>query len=393
MTKICIIGGGASGMMSAIIIASKNPLIDITIIEKKEKLGSKLYATGNGRCNISNSNCDTFGETCKVFRKVGVEIKITEEGRAYPVSEQAKDVVFALETAIKAYGINIIVNHTVTDVKPMKNGKYKVLLGKKEMDFDGVILATGGKCAAHFGTTGDGYKLATNLGHKVNKLIPALVPIECSNKLIGSISGVRVKAKVTLKREGQIVDEQVGEIQFTKDGLSGIAIFNMSSHVRIGNGLKFSSYNVVLDLIAQYKNAEILYILSLRRNIKGLKTADLFNAIVNRQIASRLLKEVSENKPDASNLTEEDMKKIVNLFRNVNFEVTGVKGWKEAQCTAGGVDFDQFDKDTMESKIYKGLYFVGEVIDYDGPCGGYNLENAWVTARKAGKAICTEYTK
>ncbi len=193
MTDICIIGGGASGMMAAIKIAKENPSLNIILIEKKEKLGSKIYATGNGRCNITNTNCHTFGDTSKDFRNIGVEIKVTDEGRAYPVSEQAADVVFALENAVKAYGVEVILNTFVTVVEKNKNGKYKIRTEgkfKKEILAHKVVIATGGKAAAAFGTTGDGYKLATALGHKVNKVIPALVPIECENATIGFLPGV-----------------------------------------------------------------------------------------------------------------------------------------------------------------------------------------------------------
>ncbi len=396
MTDICIIGGGASGMMAAIKIAKENPSLNIILIEKKEKLGSKIYATGNGRCNITNTNCHTFGDTSKDFRNIGVEIKVTDEGRAYPVSEQAADVVFALENAVKAYGVEVILNTFVTVVEKNKNGKYKIRTEgkfKKEILAHKVVIATGGKAAAAFGTTGDGYKLATALGHKVNKVIPALVPIECENATIGFLPGVRAKGKVTLYRKDFFVHEEQGEIQFTKDGLSGICIFNMSSFIRISKDTKFNDYYVEADFISQYKDMEILHILSIRRNINGLKTVDLFNSIVNSKLAHKILKKWSDKFNMAREIDNDSLKCIVDDFRHVRFNVTGVKGWKEAQCTAGGVDLDEFNSETMESISCPGIYFIGEVIDYQGPCGGYNLENAWETARKAGKAICTEYMK
>lgn len=393
MTNVCIIGGGASGMMTAIKIAQNKPSLSILIIEKKEKLGSKIYATGNGRCNITNANCHTFGITCRDFRNIGVEIKVTEEGRAYPVSEKAADVVFAMENMINAYEIDIMLKTAVTDIQKQKNGSYKIITDKNEIIAEKVVIATGGKAAAAFGTTGDGYKLATNLEHKVNKVIPALVPIECKNEELGVLSGVRAKGKVTLYRNDFLVDAQQGEIQFTKDGLSGICVFNMSSFIRLSKEIKFKDYYIEADFISGYRDMEILHILSLRRGIKGLKTLDLLNSIVNSNIAHKLLKKWSDKYKMANQLDDSSLKEIINEFRHVRFNITGVKGWKEAQCTAGGVSWDDFNWDTMESLVCKGIYFTGEVIDYQGPCGGYNLENAWETARKAGKAICTEYMK
>lgn len=393
MTNVCIIGGGASGMMTAIKIAQNNPSLSILIIEKKEKLGSKIYATGNGRCNITNANCHTFGTTCRDFRNIGVEIKVTEEGRAYPVSEKAADVVFAMENMIKAYEVDVMLKTTVTDIQKQKNGSYKILTDKKKIVAEKVVIATGGKAAAAFGTTGDGYKLATNLGHKVNKVIPALVPIECKNEELGVLSGVRAKGKVTLYRNDFLVDAQQGEIQFTKDGLSGICVFNMSSFIRLSKEIKFKDYYIEADFISGYRDMEILHILSLRRGIKGLKTLDLLNSIVSSNIAHKLLKKWSDKYEMTNQLDDTSLKEIINEFRHVRFNITGVKGWKEAQCTAGGVSWDDFNWDTMESLLCEGIYFTGEVIDYQGPCGGYNLENAWETARKAGKAICTEYMK
>lgn len=394
MYQVCIIGGGAAGMATAVEIATNNKDIEILLIEKKDKPGSKILASGNGRCNISNNQCPRFGETAKFFRNIGVEIKVTEEGRAYPVSEKASDVVFALVNMLKIYNIKIMDNQKAEDIKYIGEHNFEIHTDKGTViKAENVVLATGGKSAPQFGTTGDGYVMAKKLGHKISKLIPVLVPVECTNDTIGNISGTRAKCSVTLFRNDFFVETQQGELQFTKDGLSGICIFNLSSFIRLNENTKFEDYRFEVDFLDRYSFMEVFHILSLRRNIKDFKTIDIFNSIVNRNIAEKLLKEFAKKYEFARDLDDKTLEDIIYSFKKVKFNVTGVKGWKDAQCTAGGVDWDEFDDDTMESKKCKGLYFAGEIIDYNGPCGGFNLENAWSNGRKAGRTICTEYMK
>ncbi|MEE1037644.1 MAG: aminoacetone oxidase family FAD-binding enzyme [Eubacterium sp.] len=393
MYEICIIGGGAAGMAAALSISMENPKLKILLIEKKEKLGKKLAATGNGKCNISNNVLPSFGDTSRFFKSIGVEIKIDEEGRAYPVAEQASEVVKALENAVRAYGVEVLTNSEVTDLRYDEEEGFEIAVGDVVYKAEHVVLATGGKSAPQFGTTGDGYRFAKKLGHRVNRLAPALVPVECENSLLREMAGVRAKGKVTLYRHGFHVEEEEGEIQFTKDGLSGICLFNLSSYLVLNDKTQFSDYIIEIDLLNRYSDMEIVHILKKRREIRNFKTEDLMMTIVNNKLTGKLLKQWSDKKEFASMVTDEEILEIVNAFRHVTYQVNGAKGWKEAQCTRGGVDWDDFDWETYESKICKGLYIVGEVVDYNGPCGGYNLENAWNTARKAGKAICTEYMK
>ncbi len=388
MYTVCIVGGGASGMATAISLIMKNPSIDIVMLEKKEKLGKKILATGNGKCNISNINAPTFDDSCAFFRQIGVEIKIQENGRAYPVSEQAKDVVEAMVNFIKSHNIKVIINCNVKDITISRMGHYQLSSEDLEIEAENVILATGGKAAPQFGTVGDGYRLAKKLGHNTSKLHPALVGLKCKNEMLGIVSGVRAKCKVSLFRDKFLLKSEEGELQFTKYGLSGICIFNMSNSIKVDKNNKFENYSLSVDFLFRYTFMEAFHILTLRKNIQGMKTENMLLSLVNQEISKKILKGWSDKVQVAKNLRDEDIEEIINTFKNLTFKVIGVNGWKEAQCTSGGILREEIDMETMESKICKGLYFAGEIIDYDGPCGGFNLENAWTTGRKIGNNVC-----
>lgn len=396
MLDVCILGGGAAGMAAAVEISMNCPNLKIGLLEKKENLGLKLKATGNGRCNISNAECQTFGETVKFFRKVGVEIKTNDKGWAYPVSEDGAEVVNALRDRMEANGVEIFTKAVVEKIQKgdTKTDPFIITCADgKSYKAKKIIMALGGKAAPNFGTVGDGYTLSKKMGHTITKLAPCLVPIKCENKQLGNNKGTRCKGLVVLYRHGEFVAKEEGEIQFTEDGLSGVCVFILSKYVVLNERTSFDDYKVRIDFLAQYHNLEILIILKDRCKIKGMKTAKLLSTIVKDRIGEKLMKPWSEKIEFAEDLTDKDIKDIILYAKNVIYDVKGAGGWKEAQCTTGGVSWDDFNWDTMESKVSPGMYFAGEVIDYSGPCGGYNLENAWVTARKVSKAICTEFTK
>lgn len=396
MLDVCILGGGAAGMAVAVDVSMKCPELKIALLEKREDVGLKLKATGNGRCNISNTECQTFGDTVKFFRKVGVEIKSNQEGWAYPVSEEGSEVVNALKDRMEAAGVDVITNSVIEKINGgEREGDPFVITcaNGKTYTAKRIVMAMGGKAAPNFGTVGDGYVLSRKMGHTITKLAPCLVPITCENKEMGSNKGVRCKGLVVLYRHGEFVAKEKGEIQFTEDGLSGICVFSLSKYVVLNDKTSFDDYKIRIDFLEQYQNLEILIILKDRCKIKGMKTARLLSSIVKDKIGEKLMKPWSDKTEFAADLSEKDIKDIILHAKNVIYDVKGAGGWKEAQCTTGGVSWDDFNWDTMESKVRPGMYFAGEVIDYSGPCGGYNLENAWLTARKVSKAICTEFTR
>lgn len=398
MYDVCIVGGGASGMATAITIGMKTQNLKIVVLEKKSCICSKVKAAGNGRCNISNVKTTTFGDSVKFFRKIGVEIKSNKIGWAFPLSERGEDVAYAFERAADAYGIIIKKNFTVTEISKVDG--YFQIMGETDNSFGKVekitakkvVISSGGKSYPEFGTTGDSYRFVRKLGHTVNKIRPSLAPIECESDFT-DCSGTRVKGEVSLLLRGCVQSVEEGEIQFTDYGLTGICVFNLSREIVIDEMTRFQDYTVKLNLLSRYKPQEIFLVLDIRRGIKDLDTKDLMMSIVNRNIAEKLLSPWIKSTEKACQLTDDQLKQIVYAFMNVDFIVSKVQGWRKAQVTSGGVTFSEFNYESMESLKCKGLYLTGEVIDLNGPCGGYNLENAWNTGRKAGSAICIELSR
>lgn len=388
MVDLVIIGGGAAGLAIASYISVNNPQISTTLIEKKETLGKKLSATGNGKCNITNNKCDNFKNTKDFFRSIGIEISNDEDGRFYPVSRSAKDVVEAFTRSIKQGNISVLTNTVVTEINKIDN-IFEIKWGDSLIKSKNLVIATGGKSAPEFGGTGDGYKFAKEFGHNVTKLSPVLTSIELKDG--GLFNGVRATGSVALLKKGKEIFKEKGEIQFTKEGISGICVFNVSRFLKLDKETKFSDYEVVINLVEDYNIKDILVG---RKSIKGLKAKDLLLTVVNSKIAKVILNEIfGDLDRDISTITDNEIDLIIDKLKAMKMKVIGAGGWKQAQCTSGGISLDEINLLTGESKLAAGLYFAGEVIDFDGPCGGYNLQNAWDTAMKVGKNICTEYIK
>lgn len=378
---ILIIGGGASALAAAITAKTDNPGLSCAILEKKDVLGKKLSQTGNGRCNITNANCEHLELVLDFMSKCGIFLT-EEEGRIYPYSEDAKDVVRALEKKALSLGVDILLNTTakkVEAVSPSEKPYYGFHVYYSLTDQEGnesfihtrkVLIATGGKSYATFGTTGDGYIFARKLGHSVSKLAPALTAIEVVDN-IKSFKGVRSKAIASLyvdrENESVKIAEERGEIQFREDSISGICIMNLSRLIKPLGGLSpedsFKHYHIRLDLIPGLR-------------VTGDRLLDgSLDTLVKGPIANNIERKYA------------DPNDRINALKNFELTVKGLKGWNEAQVTSGGVSLDEVSPETMESKIVTDLYFTGEVLDYDGPCGGYNLNFAWYTGIIAGHAM------
>lgn len=396
--NVVIIGGGAAGISLAIEAARKNPHAKVEIIEKNSCLGKKILATGNGKCNISNIDGEDIASVLMLFESIGVMIRKEDEGRLYPYSEQASSVVEAFEREIDMLGIKKRFNAEVENIEKVDD-KFKIILKKGNPVFaDRIAITTGGKAAPQFGTTGDGYRFAKNLGHHVTKLAPTLMPVICEGDF-NNIKGVRAKGTATLIKKGKILAIEKGEIQFTDQGLSGICIFNLSRLIKIEEGMKldsgFREYIIALDFIPETSVQTLTDVLLQKQKIIPDERASLLlHSILNKKLAEfvyeRELGEKERIERTVSNITAAEIKKLSESVKALTFIVTGGKGWKEAQCTSGGVALEEINIDTMESKLVKGLFFGGEIIDYDGPCGGYNLQNAWLNGIKAGHNIVKE---
>ncbi|MDO4518366.1 MAG: NAD(P)/FAD-dependent oxidoreductase [Bacillota bacterium] len=380
--KVCIIGGGAAGLTAAASFCKSDlDKFDYTdkicLLEKSSSVGRKILATGGGRCNLTNMRCENKEETIEFFRSLGLETWCDNEGRYYPYSGKASDVLKTLENAIDDR-VEISCGMEVKSVRPLfdnakaeKNG-FEILAiekGKKErlIRAQNVVFALGGKAAPQFGTTGDGYAMARKLGHRVSKVFPILTGICCEREGVDfrKLKGIRARGQVRLYKKGVPVkidlssetDQRYGEIQFTEDGLSGICIFDLTRYITVDAGETvreaMSNYSLSVDFAPDFSRQE----LEGRKNSFGILTEKLAEFVP------------------------------VDQLKDWQLQVTGVKGWKEAQATSGGVLLEDIDLSTMESKLVKGLYFAGEVLDIQGPCGGFNLQNAWETGLKAATSI------
>ena len=357
---VCIIGGGAAGLAAA---ASFDKRIKACILEKNEIPGSKIMATGGGRCNITNAACENKDLTLGFFESLGMICFSDDEGRYYPYSNHASDVVKILLDAISSddTGSTEIITSAAAEKIVSESGTFFVTFKDTKtgrlctIKAANVLIASGGKAAPQFGTTGDGYALAKSLGHHISRVFPILTGVECGD--LKDIKGVRAKGMSGLYRNGKLLHEENGEIQFTADGLSGICIFNLTPYIKAADGESFAEvlkqFEIRLDLAPDIPADRLI----------GRKSSF---GILTEKLAVRV-------RPD--------------MIKDWRLPVLAVKGWKNAQCTAGGVVTDEIDMDTMESKLVQSLYFAGEVTDIQGPCGGFNLQNAWETGIKAAKAL------
>lgn len=427
---VAIIGAGASGIAAAIEIKLNAPFFRLVIIEKNDDVAKKLKATGNGRCNIANSTDENYREILDFFNDVGISIHEKNDNRMYPCSESAADVVELLKKRLNKLGVHVLCSAEAVSAEAISDADGKIcysLIYKHSVNEQPItrrttteekivakklILATGGKSAPFYGTTGDGYKIARNLGHRIITPIPVLTGIECS-QIIGS--GIRQQAKIFLYKKGELIFEENGEVQFTKYGISGICVFNMTRYMRFDRN-KYESINdfdIYIDVSNSFSVKELINS-RLDTVFSDDSIKDVLLTFLKTEIAEYALSSAaeilhskgicfSENMPiseisashgddtDAvlqnDNHTETILDILDETIRKLPLKPIGIRGWKDAQLTAGGVDVTEIDTDTCESKISSGLYITGELLDKDYPCGGFNLGNAWVTGARAAKDI------
>ncbi len=379
---IAVIGGGASGICAAIFAARAGA--DVIILEKNSRIGKKILSTGNGRCNFTNIDADIknynsdfvssalkrFSPTVVIqfFEEIGLIAKAEDEGRVYPLCGQASAVLDVLRAELERHGVRIQAEFDAKDIKVTDDG-FEII--PKEGDAchaKRVIVATGGNAAPKTGSTGGGYWLLKKLGHTVTKLTPALVQIKTSK----GIQGVRAYGRVTL--EGGKTD--IGEIQFTSYGLSGIPVFGLAKYAKPGDG-------IFVDLLPDFSEQEVFELLK-KRPLQTMET--YLVGILNKALGQMLLKEcdISPLSRSSDSLLDEEIKRIAKKIKCWRFDITGLMPWDNAQVTSGGVELCEVNSETMESRLVKNLYITGELLDIDGDCGGFNLQWAWASGFTAG---------
>ena len=393
MSNIAIIGGGASGIMAAV-AAVKNPSNTVTIYERGERIGRKILATGNGRCNMTNINASISNyhgsdtefvksvinkfwvrDTLKMFGDMGILYKVEDGGKVYPYSDQASAVLDVLRYRLQRDGVIIKCGFEAENVKKHGSG-FVITSYKGETAYaDKVIIAAGGKAAPNLGSNGSGYGILKALGHHVTELTPSLVQIKTALDTAKKLQGIKLNANVTLGKFSEY-----GEVLFTEYGLSGPAIFSLSSRL---SGQK----KIFLDIMPEYSEKKLINILFERKNNNPDMMLEMFLVgMLNKRVGQIILKQALNlplSKP-ACEMEYSDIENVARLIKKWEFEISGTMSWNNAQVTKGGVYTSEFDSETMESKKIKGIYASGEVLDIDGDCGGYNLQWAWSTGYIAG---------
>ena len=394
-----IIGGGASGMAAAL-AAAENENTQVVLFERQARLGRKLQATGNGRCNLTNLHADAQGyhgedsafaksaltafdvkKTLDWFHGLGLFTVAEDSGRVYPYSDQANSVVDVLRFALEKENIQLELGFEVTKIRK-KDGGFSVESADRSVFCDKLIVACGGLAGTKLGGSMSGYQLLRSMGHKMTRLRPALVQLKCGWNGVGALKGVRANCKAEILRDGIIHSQSTGEIQFTEYGLSGPVMFEVSRDACFGGGV----WSCRLDFMPNISEEELYSELQKRKNTK-LLAEELLTGIIHNRLGRVLTKAagVSANQR-ISDLSDEELASVCRTVKTFNVALTEPMGMDSAQVTAGGMVTAEFDAATMESKLVPGLYACGEVLDIDGDCGGYNLQWAWSSGCCAGLA-------
>lgn len=405
MSKVAVVGGGAAGMMAAVFAARNEN--EVYLYEKNEKLGKKLFITGKGRCNLTNtadmeelfaavvSNPKflyssfysfTNEQTIAFFEELGVKTKVERGGRVFPVSDHSSDVIRGLERELNRLGVHIVLNTEVKELLAVNGSVRGLLLASgKRTDADAVIVAAGGLSYPSTGSTGDGYRMAESCGHKITPLSPALVPMEVKEWYAKELMGLSLRnIGITITDGSKKLSQDFGEMLFTHYGVSGPVILSASSIT--GSRLKEKELTLHIDLkpalTKEQLDKRVLREFESNHNrqfknaVAGLFPAKLLPVMVD-------LSGIPEEKR-VNEITKEERKKFTDLIKDFTMTLTGLRSYSEAIITRGGISVKEIDPGTMESKLIKGLFFAGEVLDLDAVTGGFNLQIAWSTGFLAG---------
>jgi predicted Rossmann fold flavoprotein len=413
--NIAIIGGGAAGLIAAIAGAreSKNLALelDICIFEKEERLGRKLSATGNGRCNLTNLSCSTENyhgaktdfikpvlnrfppqKAIDFFQNLGIICSVEDGDKVYPVSGQATAVLDMLRLAAEHEGVQIFTKHTVNKILIDPEGFYiesQTESGIKTDISNRLILTGGGAAAPQLGGSFKQYQLAQALGHHLQPIHPALVQIKTENTLTRALKGIKVHGTASLYDGDEFLQQATGEILFTEYGFSGPPILTLSRLVSVKVQPKtHKSMQLDIDFLPEYDEITLLQILRNKKEQHGYLSLEYFlSGIVNKKLGMLLIKHggISPLSRNCYSLSDMELRIITHLLKASRFQAYDVLSWKQAQVTAGGLNTEEFDSADMASKIVPGLYSAGEILDVDGDCGGFNLQWAWASGFIAGQ--------
>ena len=399
-TEIAVIGGGASGMMAA--ITARKSGKEVVILERKDRILKKVLITGNGRCNITNVNADIsnyFGknissvenilnsfnpqDTMDFFNGLGIVCNEENRGKVYPLSGQASSVVDALRFEAERLGIKIETEFYVRKIE--KDGfKFKIYSeDRKKIEADRVILAAGGQSYPELGSNGSGFELAKELGHNVTRLSPSIVQLKTEKNQVKGLQGIKTDVVVTAYGDNKKICTYDGELLFTDYGISGNVVFNISFVMPLYKNVEFE-----IDFMEKFDYNELYEILKERKKMMShLTMENYFNGMINKKLGQFLSKVsgIEKLSKPVKDLNDSEIRKLCTVLKKYRIKILDTTGFKNAQVTAGGVSLNEVNTETLESRIVKGLYFSGEVLDVYGECGGFNLQWAWASGYIAGK--------
>ena len=399
-TEIAVIGGGASGLMAA--ITAKKSGKEVVILERKDRILKKVLITGNGRCNITNVNANIsnyFGknissvenilnrftpqDTMDFFNELGIVCNEENRGKVYPLSGQASSVVDALRFEAEKLGIKIETEFYVRKIE--KDGfKFRIYSeDRKKIEAGRVIIAAGGQSYPELGSNGSGFELAKELGHSVTKLSPSIVQLKTEKNQVKGLQGIKTDVAVTAYGDNKKICTYDGELLFTDYGISGNVVFNISFVMPLYKDVEFE-----IDFMEKFDYNELYEMLKERKRILShLTMENYFNGMINKKLGQFLSKVsgIEKLSKPVKDLNDSDIRKLCTVLKKYRVKILETTGFKNAQVTAGGVLLDEVNIETLESKIVKGLYFSGEVLDVYGECGGFNLQWAWASGHIAGE--------
>lgn len=392
--EIAVIGGGASGLFAAMV--AKNENTTVTVYEKEKRVGRKILATGNGRCNMTNVNATEADyhsgdvsfmrgairrfwvkETLDMFTELGVLWKEEGGGKVYPYSDTASSVLDVLRRRVDALGVKTECEFAVKNIRKSGDGFIIEDNSGNVRNCDKVIVATGGKAGAALGSDGSGYMLLKSFGHRITEVYPSLVQIKTETDFVRKLKGIKVNATVTIGDKSQ-----TGEVLFADYGISGPPVFWLSSYLG-------KNKEVRIDFMPEYTYDEVYEMICMRcAYLYDTPLEAFFVGMLNKRVSQAILKYagVEPLSRQTQTLSEKEIKNVVAAIKSLRLKIEGTASWNNAQVTKGGADVTQFDSVTMQSKLVKGLYACGEVLDIDGDCGGYNLQWAWSSGYMAGTA-------
>lgn len=406
MTRVAVIGGGASGLACAAELmhtVKKKDEVAVTVLERLTRVGKKLLVTGNGRCNLTNMNAASSGyrgdaefaktalsrftpeDNIAFFNRMGLYTRTEDEGRVYPLSNQASSVLDALRFECERLGAELVCDYRAVHLKTVCTASLgeKIIINNRDR-FDFAVVACGGKAAKVHGTDGDSYDLLKMLGHKIVPPAPALVSLNCDN-FTKALKGVRSVCGMFLVIDGKKTLRNYGEVQFTDYGLSGIPIMQLSRFVSVSPSEDIWIY---LDVAPDFSEKAIKEYLFSRREVDTGLCENMLSGIMNKQLCIAFMKEtgIAVNRR-VNSLSDSELIKLAALLKCWKIKIKNSRSFDFAQVTAGGAECSEFNPSTMESKLVPKLFCCGEALNVDGDCGGYNLQWAWSSGRAAGREI------